>query len=170
MREHQYLTTCDCDTANVADRTATQQTDDIQIKCRTYGSVTIPADTEVGTTFPLVNLDVDTNGYKKPCVKLEFLSNILTDTATGTLNFQIFRQCNGQLSPVPSSPVWTFSRAVATADEANSFGFAICDCDNCNCGCCNYSAVATVVGAPTTGTITLNNVTLIATVVEDVHC
>lgn len=92
------------------------------------------------------------------------------DTATATLNFQVFRQCDGQLTPVPASGIWTFSRTVATAVEANSFGFAFCDCDNCNCGCCNYSVVATVVGAATTGTVTLNNATLIATVVEDADC
>jgi hypothetical protein len=113
---------------------------------------------------------VDTKGYRKVCIKLEFLSNILTDTATATLNFQLFRQCNGQLTPVPASAVWTFSRAVATADEANSFGFALCDCDNCGCECCNYSVTATVAGAATTGTVTVNNATLIATVVEGEDC
>lgn len=170
MGEYQYVTTNECCAANGTGVPVSQRMDGVQIKCRTYGALTIPADTEVGTAFTLVNLNVDTKGYKKPCVKVEFLSNILTDTATATLNFQLFRQCNGQLSPVPASGVWTFSRAVATADEANSFGFAVCDCDNCNCGCCNYSVVVTVVGAATTGTVTVNNATLIATVVEDADC
>lgn len=170
MREKQYVTTSECSAANGCGRPVSQSTESVQIKCRTYGALTIPAGTEVGTVFPLVNLNVDTQDYKKPCVKVEFLSNILTDTATATLNFQLYRQCNGQLTPVPASAVWTFSRAVATADEANSFGFAVCDCDNCNCGCCNYSVVVTVVGAATTGTVTVNNATLIATVVEDAGC
>ena len=170
MREYQCLTTTDCGAANGAAGTQVAGADGIQLKCRSYGAVTIPADTEVGTAFPLVNVNVDAGGYKKPCVKVEFLSNILTATATATLNFQVFRQCGGQLTPVPVSGVWTFSRAVATADEANSFGFAFCDCDNCNCGCCNYSVTATVVGAATTGTVTVNNATLIATVVEDACC
>lgn len=170
MRENQYVTTNECGAVNGCGNTVSQRTEGVQIKCRAYGAITIPAETEVGTAFPLVNLEVDTNDYKNPCVKLEFLSNILTDTATATLNFQLFRQCNGQLTPVPVSGVWTFSRTVATADEANSFGFAVCDCDNCNCGCCNYSVVATVVGAATTGTVTVNNATLIATVVEDAGC
>lgn len=169
MSEYQYITACECETANVC-RPVPQRTDDVEFKCRTYGTTTIPADTEVGTVFPLVNLSIDTRQYKKPCIKVEFLSNILTDTATATLNFQVFRQCNGQLTPVPAGAAWTFSRAVATADEANAFGFAICDCDNCNCGCCNYSAVATVVGAATTGTVTINNATLMATVVESADC
>ena len=169
MREYQYLTTTEC-SAEGTDRAACQRTDGVQLKCRTYGAVTIPAETEVGTVFSVVNLNVDTNGYKKPCIKVEFLSNILTATATATLNFQVLRQCNGQLTPVPAGAGWTFSRAVATADEANSFGFAICDCDNCNCGCCNYSVVATVVGAATTGTVTINNATLIATVAEGSNC
>ena len=121
-------------------------------------------------SYQLVNLNVDTRGYKKPCVKVEFFSNILTDTATATLNFQVFRQCDGQLAPVPASAVWTFSRTVATDAEANSFGFALCDCDNCGCECCNYSVAATVAGAATTGTVTVNNATLIATVVEGEDC
>ena len=170
MHEYQYCTTGECGAANATARPEPQITENVQIKCRTYGSVTIPAGSEVGTVFPLVNLNVDTQGYKKPCVKVEFLSNILTDTATATLNFQVFRQCNGQLTPVPAGSVWTFSRTVATDEEANFFGFAVCDCDDCHCGCCNYSVTATVVGAATTGTVTINNATLIATVVEDADC
>ena len=170
MREYQYLTTDDCGAGNTTGRPSTPRTEDVQIKCRTYGALTIPAGTEIGTAFPLVNLNVDTHGYKESCVKVEFASNILTETATATLNFQVLRQCNGQLSPIPVGAGWTFSRAVATADEANSFGFTVCDCDNCNCGCCNYSVVVTVVGAATTGTISINNATLITTVVEDADC
>ena len=170
MHDYQYVTTNECCAVNEPCRTETPREADIQIKCRTFGAVTIPPETEAGTVFPLVNLNVDTHGYKKPCVKVEFLSNILTDTATATLNFQLFRQCNGQLTPVPASAVWTFSRAVATADEANYFGFAVCDCDDCGCGCCNYSVTVTVAGADTTGTVTINNATLIATVVEDANC
>ena len=170
MREYQYVTSCECGSAGAADRSVPQRAEGVQIKCRTYGATTIPADTEVGTVFPLVNLNVDNKGYKNHCIKVEFLSNILTDTATATLNFQVLRQCDGQLTPVPASGIWTFSRTVATDAEANSFGFAFCDCDNCNCGCCNYSVSATVVGAATTGTVTVNNATLIATVTEDAGC
>ena len=170
MREYQYMTTCDCDATNTDSRTPFTRGDATQIKCRTYGAVTIPADTEVGTAFALVNVNVDNRKYTKPCVKVEFVSNILTDTATATLNFQVLRQCDGQLTPVPASGIWTFSRTVATDSEANAFGFTICDCDNCNCGCCNYSVVATVAGAPTTGTVTINNATVIATVAETADC
>lgn len=170
MSEYQYVTACDCGSAGAAARSTPQRADGMEIKCRTYGATTIPAGTEVGTVFPLVNVNVDAKRYRKPCVKVEFLSNILTDTATATLNFQVLRQCDGQLTPVPASGIWTFSRTVATDAEANSFGFAFCDCDNCNCGCCNYSVVATVVGAATTGTVTVNNATLIATVAEDAAC
>lgn len=168
MGEYQYVTTGECCTGQT--RPVTAEAEGTKIKCRTFGAVIIPDGTEEGATFSLVNLNVDTQGYKKPCVKLEFYTNILTDTATGTLNFHVFRQCKGQLAPVPVSGVWTFARAVATADEANSFGFALCDCDNCDCTCCNYSVVATMVGEATTGTITLNNATLITTVTEDADC
>ena len=170
MSEYQYVTSCECDSGHAMGKCEPKRTDGMQIKCRTYGATTIPANTEVGTVFPLVNVNVDNRGYRKPCVKVEFLSNILTDTATATLNFQVFRQCNGQLTPVPASGIWTFSRTVATEAEANSFGFAFCDCDNCSSGCCNYSVAVTVAGAATTGTVTVNNTTLIATVVEDADC
>ena len=170
MRECGYVTTGDCGAVSDCDSRQLETRNDVLIKCRTYGAVTIPADTEVGTVFSLVNLNVDTRGYQKPCVKLEFYGNILTATATATLNFQVFRQCGGQLSPVPASSVWTFARAVATADEANTLSFALCDCDNCNCSCCNYSVVATVAGAATTGTVTINNATLVATVAETAGC
>ncbi len=170
MGEYRCFTSNEYSVANVADEPVCQREAGVKIKCRTYGGVTIPAETEVGTAFPLVNLNVDTRDYKKPCVKVDFLSNILTDTATATLTFQLFRQCNGQLVPVAAGPIWTFSRTVATAAEANYFGFSVCDCDNCNCGCCNYSVVATVVGEDTTGTVIINNATLIATVVEGADC
>ncbi len=170
MGEYQYVTSCECGSSCPAGRGASNRADGVQIKCRTYGATTIPADTEVGTVFPLVNVNVDNKGRKNTCVKVEFLSNILTATATATLNFQAYRQCDGQLTPVPVSSIWTFSRTVATNAEANSFGFTFCDCDNCNCGCCNYSVVATVVGAATTGTVTINNATVMATVVEDSAC
>ena len=170
MSEYQYVTSCDYCSAGAMGKGVSKRADGIQMKCRTFGTTTIPAATEVGTVFPLVNVNVDNKGYKKPCVKVEFLSNILTDDATATLNFQVLRQCDGQLTPVPVSGIWTYSRTVATDAAADSFGFAFCDCDNCNCGCCNYSVVATVVGAATTGTITVNNATLIATVVEDADC
>lgn len=164
MGEYQCFTPAGCDAP------MEQRGESVQIKCRSYGGITIPEGTEIGETFSLVNLTVDTRNYKKPCVKLDFLSNILTDTATATLNFQVFRQCKGEFAPVPVSAVWTFSRTVATDAEANSFGFSLCDCDNCNCGCCNYSVVATVAGAATTGTVTVNNATLIAMVAEDANC
>lgn len=167
MGEYRYVTTGECGAVAGVCGSAAEA---VRIKCRTYGAVTIPAGTAEGAAFSLVNLNVDTKGYRKPCVKVEFLSNILTDTATATLNFQVLRQCKGQSTPVPVSGIWTFSRAVATAAEANTFGFAVCDCDNCECGCCNYSVVATVVGDDTTGTVTVNNATLIVTVVEDTDC
>ena len=170
MSEYQFVGSCECGSSSAPGRGVPGRADGIEIKCRTYGATTVPADTEVGTVFPLVNVNVDSKRYKSPCVKVEFLSNIQTDTATATLNFQVLRQCDGQLTPVPASGIWTFSRTVATDAEANSFGFAFCDCDNCNCGCCNYSVVATVVGAATTGTVTVNNATLIATVVEGADC
>lgn len=166
MSEHKYHTTGCAPSCEVGEPAT-----NVLMKCSTVGTVAIPADTEVGTTFNLANLNVDVGRYKKPCLRLTVYSNILTSAATVTLNFQVFRQCKNQYTPTPVGAGWTFSRVAATIDEANSFEFAVCDCDNCDCGCCNYSVVATVAGtAATAGTTTINNATLMATVVETADC
>ena len=53
MGEYQYVTPCDCGAGNTACGSAAKTMDSTQIKCRTYGAVTIPVGTEVGTVFPL---------------------------------------------------------------------------------------------------------------------
>lgn len=174
MSEYQYLTTCGRSAAaenrNSA-REAVRNQDNVLLKCSSIGTLTIPINTEAGTSYNLVNLNLDTSEFRKPCVKLDFLSNILTNAASITLNFQVFRQCKNQFAPIAVGPVWTFSRVADTIEEANSFVFAVCDCDQCDCGCCNYSVVATIAGTtPTGGTTTINNASLIATVVETADC
>ncbi len=170
MHEYQYVTTNECGTGNGPCKPESQKAEGVQMKCSTYGALTIPAATDVGTAFPLVNLNVNTQNYKKPCIKVEFSSNIITTAATATLNFQVFRQCNGQMAPVPASAVWTYSRTGTAVSDADSFGFTLCDCDNCSCGCCNYSVAATVTGAATAGTVAINNATLMAMVAEAADC
>ena len=105
-------------------------------------------------------------GFRKPCIKFEFASNIVTTASVLTLNLQIFKQCKNQLVPIPVGPVWTFSRLVAVT-ESNAFTFFVCDCDICEEECCNYSVVATVVGVATVGVTSINNATLSAIVIDN---
>ena len=140
------------------------------LKCGNQGFVTLPAATVVGAAIILATVNVNTKNYRRPCVRFDFAANIVTTAAVITLNFQIFKQCKGQLTPVPIGPVWTFSRLVAVT-ESDSFNFFICDCDICDDECCVYSVVATVAGiAPeieeTIGDTAINNASLSAIIIE----
>lgn len=136
------------------------------LKCGSQGSVTLPLATAAGTDITLSTVTVDTRGLKKPCIKFDFSSNIVTTAAVISLRFQVFKQCKGQLNPIPVGPMWTFSRLVAVTD-ANTFSFSVCDCDICDEECCTYSVVATVAGVATVGVTAINNATLSATVVDN---
>lgn len=136
------------------------------LKCGCPGAVTLPVATIAGTNFTVATVNVDTKGFRKPCIKFEFASNIVTTAAVLTLNLQIFKQCRNQLVPIPVGPVWTFSRLVAVT-ESNTFTFFVCDCDICEEECCNYSVVATVAGVATLGVTTISNATLSAIVVDN---
>ena len=149
---------CDCKCYCECDRTT--------LKCGCPGAVTLPLATIAGTNFTVATVTVDTKGYRKPCIKFEFASNIVTTVAVLSLNFQIFKQCKNQLVPIPVGPVWTFSRLVAVT-ESDSFTFFVCDCDICDAECCTYSVVATVAGVATVGVTSINNATLGAIVVDN---
>lgn len=140
------------------------------LKCSCPGAVTLPTNTTAGTSFNLTNLNLDTKRFHKPCIKLEFATNIVSTAASLTLNFQVFKQCKNQLNPIPIGPVWTFARLLTAFDEADTFTFFVCDCDSCDDECCNYSVVATVAGLITTGVTSINNATLSAIVVDNPDC
>ncbi|CAB1246842.1 DUF4489 domain-containing protein [Clostridium sp. MT-14] len=130
------------------------------VKCSCPNSTTLPAATVLGTTFTLTSLTLNTKGLKDPCVKLEFSSNLVAAVAfTGTVSFQVFKQCGNQVNPIPVGPASTFDLVALVASE--TFSFFVCDCD-CNCfdDCCNYTVVATVTSAVTVGTLAINNATL----------
>lgn len=139
------------------------------LKCGTPGSVTLPLATIAGTSFNVATVAVDTRGFRKPCIKFEFASNINTTAAVLTLNFQIFKTCKGQLVPIPVGPIWVFSRLVAVT-ESDTFSFFVCDCDLCDEECCTYSAIATVAGVATVGVTSITNATLSAIVVDNASC
>ena len=130
------------------------------IRCSTPGGVTLPPATVLGTAFPLTALTLNTSRLNNACVKLEFTSNLVAAVAfTGTVNFQVFKQCRGQSTPVPVGPAFTFSLVALLTSQA--FTFFVCDCgDTCCDECCTYSVIATVTSAVTVGTLSINNATL----------
>lgn len=135
------------------------------IKCGNSSSTVIPVGTAAGTQYTLATLTLNTHKFKDPTIKLEFASNIVTTAFVGTLTIQVFKVCNGQLTPMPVGPTWTYTETVAVTDSS-TFSFFICDCDTCPCDCCTYSVVATV-GLLTVGTIAINNATLGAIIASD---
>ena len=136
------------------------------LKCGSQGGVSLPALTAAGSTFTLASVTVDSKNVKRPCIKFEFASNIVTTAAVLTLNFQLFKQCKNQITALPVGPIWTFSRTVAITDS-NTFTFFVCDCDFCSDDCCTYSVVATVAGVATVGVTAINNATLAALIVDN---
>ena len=138
------------------------------LKCGNSGSVVIPVGTVAGTRFTLSTISINARDFRKPCINLEFTSNIVTTAAALELNFQIFKICKGQVRPIPIGPPWTFSRLVAITD-INAFSFIACDCecDSCDEGCCIYSAVVTVTSIATVGFTSINNASLSAIIVDN---
>ena len=91
---------CCCDCEKVRPITPNRTT----LKCGCPGAVTLPLATIAGTNFTVATVTVDTKGYRKPCIKFEFASNIVTTVAVLSLNFQIFKQCKNQLVLSGRSP------------------------------------------------------------------
>lgn len=138
------------------------------LKCGCPGSITLPAATVAGTTFTLSSIALNTSCLCDPCVKLEFASNLVATVAfTGTINFQVFKQCNNQFTPVPIGPAWTFSLVALLSSQ--TFSFFVCDCDSCFNECCTYTVVATVTSPVTVGTLSINNASL-AAIATDNSC
>lgn len=129
------------------------------VKCGAPGSVTIPLATVAGTTFTPASLTLNTSCICNPCVKIEVTSNLVAAVAfTGTLSFQVLKQCRNQFSPVPVGPAFT-SDFVALL-SSSTFSFFVCDCDSCDHDCCTYTLAVTVTSAVTVGTLSINNATL----------
>lgn len=140
------------------------------LKCGSMGGVTIPALTDAGSSFTLASVTVDTKCLKRPNIKFEFASNIVTTGSVITLNFQLYRQCRGQITALPVGPIWTFSRLTAITDS-DTFTFFVCDNDFCCDDCCTYSIVATVAGVASVGVTAVNNASIAAIIVDgDICC
>lgn len=136
------------------------------LRCGNSGSLTLPVNTSAGARFTLTTVSVNVKDLKKPCINLEFTSDIATTAAVLILDFQIFKQCKGIVTPIPIGPIWTFSRPLAIT-ASNTFSFRICDCDICNDECCIYSVVARVASTVTVGVTTINHASLSAFIVDN---
>ncbi|WP_092251122.1 DUF4489 domain-containing protein [Lacrimispora sphenoides] len=136
------------------------------LRCGNSGSLVLPVNTRAGARFTLTTVSVNVKGFKKPCIKLEFTSDIATRVAALTLDFQIFKQCKGMATPIPIGPVWTFSR-LSTITDSNTFSFFICDCDICDDECCTYSVVTRVASTVTVGVTSVNHASLSAFIVDN---
>ncbi len=129
------------------------------IKCSSSNNLVIPVGTTSEITYTLVALDLDLGHFCNPMVNLEFISNILSPISFAELNFQIFRQCKGELSPVAVSSIWTFN-TLTPGVNSSTFTFNSCDCNLNYCGCCTYTVVVTVTSAVATNPTTINNAKL----------
>jgi hypothetical protein len=129
------------------------------VKCGCPGSARVPLGST--GTFTPASLTLNTKCFCNPCTKLEVTSNIIPDvlTTTGTLSFQVTKQCRNQFAPVPVGPAFTYSQLLA-GSPAQAFSFFICDCDTCDHDCCTYRLDVTATTAPLLGGITINNATL----------
>lgn len=123
-------------------------------------STTIPTGATAGTALTISSLTLNTSCLECPCARLEFASNIVTTAFTGTISFQVYKICEGQLNPnpIPVGSPWIYSAAAAIT-SGSTFSFYIYDCDACYHNCCTYTVVATVTGA-TVGTLSISNATL----------
>jgi len=147
----------------------------VVLKCGNPGSVALPVllvPLVTPLTFTVATVTVNTSDFEDPCIKFEVASNINITVGVGlpiTLNYQIFRNCRNQFTPIPVGPIFTFSRALSVL-ESDAFSFFVCDCDVCPDDCCTYSLVVTV---PTLGVglgASISNASISALVVEGNHC
>ncbi|WP_313187927.1 DUF4489 domain-containing protein [Lacrimispora sp.] len=139
------------------------------LKCSSSNNLTIPVGTTSGTTYILAALVLDLDQFCNPIVNLEFSSNILSPISFAELNFQIFRQCKEQLSPVAVSSIWTFN-TLTPGVNSSTFTFNSCDCDLKGCGCCTYTTVVTVTSAVDVNPTTINDAKLDVFVTESYAC
>ncbi len=149
---------CNCPGDGIEKHLAPNRT---TLKCSNQAGTTLSLANVTSDTVTLATLSIRIKNYQSACVKLNFACNIITVTSIDTIDFQIFKQCKNQITPIPIGSIWRFTRTVADS-EGNSFDFFVCDCDICNNECCIYSVVATI-----TRTLPVQNEALINTFINN---
>ena len=137
-----------------------------ELKCGTPTQLTISNATIFGHTKDLTTITLDTKGLEKPAIKLDFTANIIGTALLASLEFQIFKLCKGEFNPIPVGAPWTYSR-VAEISEADAFSFYVCDCNSSCDDYCTYTVRVSTSSVKTVGTISINNATLSALIVEN---
>lgn len=156
-------------------------------KCKVGPSVSIPSLPIVAPAAVniLANLSLNTEHLCNPCIKFEFSSNLVSILgpvteepiviSSVTVSFQLYKLCKFETIPVAIGSPWVYSLSnplATTLTTSNIVTFIVCDC-YCDCdtaACCSYYVQASTIGTGT-ASITFNNSTLSALVVEDQrHC
>ena len=157
----------------------------VLLKCKDSSPVTVTATsgTVVGTpgtavlTPRLASISLDTGRFHDPCIEFEFSTNLIVTPGAAivvAVTFQLNKLCKGEVVTTAVGNPWVYS---TTATVTDIITFIVCDCDcdsSCDCesDCCTYfisaSTVATLTAgtAATTSTVTFNNPTIAALVVE----
>lgn len=127
------------------------------IKCSFPTSVTIPtiAMPQIGSNFQAGAITLNNSGLCNPCIKIEYSSDLVGAGFSGTVIFQVYKQCKNEYRQIAVGPSWKFSIPVPLT-AATAFSFFVCDIDSCNDECCTYTVVVTALTI-TTGTLSINN-------------
>lgn len=139
------------------------------IKCGTPNSTTLPMTTESDKTRPCMisSLTLDTSCLCDPCIKIEFASNIVSTNFSGTISFQIFKQCKKSCIQIPVGSEFIYTAAegggrlnpTEPTIFSSTFSFFVCDCESCIDDCCTYTVVARAI-TNIYGSLAINNATL----------
>jgi len=159
------------------------------IKCGFTNSTTLPVITgsDKTKTFTISSLTLDTSCLCDPCIKLEFASNLVSTNFSGTVSFQIFKQCKKSFIQIPvgSEFIYTAVEGAPAKEDpkhledpedskhpehpkhpkppvkifSSTFSFFVCDCDSCFDECCTYTVVARAIN-DIYGSLAINNATL----------
>ena len=134
------------------------------LKSSALGGIILPENTDKNATYNVASLNMDTCSYRNFLIHFNFSCNIATTNARMHLRFQLFKRGSGQTISTPVSSSLVYSRN-SDSGETNTFSFTAYDRDSIGCKCCNYSVYVEIMSFDTTGTISITNPVLIASVV-----
>jgi hypothetical protein len=155
------------------------------LKCNNSNPMTVIATSGIVVGTPgtavltprLAALSLDTGHFQDPCIQFDFSTNLVVTPGAATavaVTFQLNKLCKGETVSTAVGNPWIYSTA-ATVTDIITFIICNCDCDNgcdCDSDCCTYFISASTVATLTAGivatasTVTFNNPTLSALVVE----
>lgn len=139
------------------------------LKCGTPQSTLFPGRIleNITTTETVASVTVNTSCFCKPCILLEYVSNIIIpiNTSIFSMSFQVFKYCSNQFKPIPVGPQLNFQGPRGT----HNFSFSICDRNPCVNECCTYTVQVTGIIFGSGGPVIVENSTLSAIVVDNIN-